>query len=141
MIHVGCREPAESEEPERSVGGSVAGATRLDHRRVAFTDPQLRAGRLLQLAQPTRVVGVRVRVEEDLHVLDAEAELRDAPDDERGGLRIAAVDQDVALRPGDQERCDAGRADVIEIAGNLERLVRYRAGSRDGRAPQRYEGD
>jgi hypothetical protein len=81
------------------------------------------------------VVRVRVRVEQHPHVLDVEAELRDARDDQRRGLGIAAVDQHVAVRPGEQERRDAGGADVVEVPGDPERRVGDRAVARDRRVP------
>jgi hypothetical protein len=42
-----------------------------------------------------------------------EAELGDARDDQRLSLGIATVDQDMAFGSGEQERRDAGSADVI----------------------------
>jgi hypothetical protein len=46
------------------------------------------------------MIGVRVRVEQDLDVVDVEAEPGDVRDDTRGELRIAAVDEHVAFGSG-----------------------------------------
>src|SRR5690606_7852579 len=121
---------------ERRVGGVPAGG---HDSGIPLADPQLRAGRLLQRAQAAGVVGVRVRVEQHLHIADVEAELRDARHDRRRALRIAAVDQYVARRPGEQERGDAGRPDVVEVARDAERLVGLRTGPLDRRPPEQAE--
>ena len=65
---------------------------------------------------------MRLRIEEQLHVTDVEAELPDARDDHRRGARVATVDQDMTLWPGDQERRDIIGADVVEVAGDPEWL-------------------
>jgi hypothetical protein len=85
-----------------------------------FAGPELGAAYLLQGRQPTGMIGVRVRVEEDPDVLDVEPELRDALDDQWRRSRIPAVDQDVTLRTGEEERRDVVCANVIEIAGDAE---------------------
>src|SRR5687767_14817811 len=94
------RESSDAEMPQRPEG-AVTGAAGRDELGIAVADPQLRAGRLLQLAQSARVVEMRMRVEQHLDIANVEAELRDAADDQRCGLGIPAVDQDVALGPGD----------------------------------------
>lgn len=38
------------------------------------------------------------------------------------GAGVPAVDEDVALRPGEQQRRDVVGADVVEVAGNAERF-------------------
>ena len=75
-------------------------------------------------ASPPAWSRVRLRVQEHFDVLDVEAELRDARHDHRRGAGIAAVEHDVALGPGDEERRDVVRADVVEIAGDAERFGR-----------------
>jgi hypothetical protein len=142
VVHARGGEPPDAEEAERTVGGTVP-CTSLRHDvGVAFTDPELCAGGLLQLAKAACVVGVRVGVEQYLHVPDVEAELRYAPLDERRGLGVAAVDEDVALGTGDQEGGDAGGADIIEVAGDAKRFVGNGAVAADGGTPlQEEEGE
>jgi hypothetical protein len=74
----------------------IVDAAGFDHLRAGFTCPQLTPGRLLKRSQTARVVHVRLRVQEHFDVLDVEAELRDARQDQRWGCGITAVDQDVA---------------------------------------------
>ena len=70
------------------------------------------------------MVGVRLRVQEHFDVLDVEAELGDAGHDHRRGGGIAAIEHDVPCGTGDEEGGDIVRADVIQIAGDAERLNR-----------------
>jgi hypothetical protein len=137
-VHARRREPAHADEAERAEAAIPLAAPR-DDRGVPLADPERRAGRLLQRLEPAGVVEVRVGVEQHLHVPDVEAELGDAADDQRGGLGVAAVDQDVARGPGEQERRDAGGADVVQVAGDPERLVGDRAVAPDRRPPLRDE--
>jgi hypothetical protein len=116
-------DPDPDEGPQRqddvrvvASGGEAVGAR--------FARPQLGTGRLLEHPQPARVVGVRLRAQEHFDVLDVEAELRDARHDHRRGAGIAAVEHDVALRPGDEEGRDIVRADVVQVAGDAERFGR-----------------
>src|SRR5690606_150726 len=131
-------EPAEPDEAEIALRhqGWVVGATGRNDGGIAFTDPELATRRFLQGAESAGVVGVGMGIEQDLHVGDAEAELGDATHDRGGGLGIAPIDQDVPLRPGYEERGDAGVADVVEIPGNPERFVGRPAILRDGRSPE-----
>src|SRR5437870_2588245 len=71
------------------------------------------------------MIVMRLGIQKDLHVLDVEAELVDALHDQRRRARIAAIDEDVTLRTGDQESGDVVGADVIEVAGNAERRDRF----------------
>jgi len=109
------------DEPEWPEGG-IAGAAGRDHVGIALADPQLGTGRLLQRRKSACVVEVRVRVEQHFDVSDVEPEFGDARHDHRGGPGIAAVDQDVALGPGEQERSDVVGTDVIEVPGDAERF-------------------
>jgi hypothetical protein len=84
--------------------------------------PQLGAGCLLKCRQSTRVVGVRVRIQEHRDVPDVEAERRDARHNHRRGAGITAVEHDVARGPGDEEGRDVVGADLVEIAGDAERF-------------------
>jgi hypothetical protein len=68
------------------------------------------------------VVGVRLRVDEDFDVLDVEAERGDARHDHAGGCRVACIEHDVALRPGDEEGRDVVRPNVVEVASYAKRF-------------------
>src|SRR4051812_36755931 len=70
------------------------------------------------------MVEVRLGVEEDLHVADVEAELRDARLDQPRGAGVATVDEDVPLRTRDEKGRDVVGTDVIEIAGDAEWFYR-----------------
>ncbi len=102
--------------------------------RVGFAGEELRAGPLPQRGEAAGVVGVGLAVDEELDVLQLEAELPDAVADEGRGLHEAAVDHDVPRGRGDQERRDIARPDVIEVVRDPERLDRLvpRAGGRVG---------
>ena len=70
------------------------------------------------------MVVMRLRVEQDLYVAQLEPELFNVRLYQRHRLGKSAVDQDMPLRRGDQERCDLRRPDVVNIANDLERLDR-----------------
>jgi hypothetical protein len=59
-----------------------------------------------------------------LHVLGPEAQLADVGEDLRDGLDEAAIEEDVALRRSDEKRRDLVRADVVNVADQLEGLDR-----------------
>src|SRR6185503_257658 len=99
-------------------------ATRGEGDGARFARPQLGTGLLLEHAQPARVVGMWLRVQKHLDVLDAEAELRDARHDQRRGGGITAIEHDVALGPGDEEGGGVGRPHVVQVAGDAERFGR-----------------
>ncbi len=63
-----------------------------------------------------------IRREQDPDVLDVEPELGDVVDDLVGGVLIAAVDQDVSVRTGEQERRDVWCADEVETSGDVMRI-------------------
>ena len=65
---------------------------------------------------------MRLRVEQHLDVANVEAEPRDAVHDQRRRAGVAAVDQDVPFRAGQQECGDVAGADVIKVAGDAERI-------------------
>jgi hypothetical protein len=100
-----------------------------------FAGPQLCSGRLLEHRQPTSVIGVRLRVEKHFDVLDVEAELGDARHNHTGCRRIAGVEDDVPLGPGDQEGRDVARSDVVEVASDAERFSGLLSANLCGVAP------
>src|SRR4029078_505251 len=108
----------ESEGPE----GRTASTAGRNDVGIAVADPELGAGLVLQRRQRTGVVAARLRVDEHLHVGDVETELGDARHEERRGGRLAAGNQDIALGAGEQEGREVGRADVVQVAGDAERL-------------------
>jgi hypothetical protein len=63
---------------------------------------------------------VRVADQEDLDVAELEAELLDAGADERDVVFEIAVDEDEALRGGDQVVREALAADVVEVVDDVE---------------------
>src|SRR5207253_11491788 len=71
---------------------------------------------------PARVIDVGMAVEQDLDVLEVEAELPHAVADQGDGRFEPAVEEDMALRRGDQERGDVRGADVGDIPDQPERL-------------------
>ena len=87
-----------------------------------FARPQFGTGLLLEHPQPARMVWMWLRVQKHFDVLDAEAELGDARHDHRGGARIAAIEHDVTLGPGDEEGRGIRRANVVQVAGDAERF-------------------
>ena len=108
--------------PPRETGRAGIVTAGCDGICAGFARPQLGPGRLLERREAARVVHVRLRVQDHFDVPDVKAELRDARQDQRRGCGITAVDQDVTLGPGDEEGRDVVRADVVEIAGDAERL-------------------
>ena len=92
----------------------------LDGGHVGVHHHQLRAGVRLDEADAFIVIAVRMADQEDLRVGVLEAEALDALADGGHILLEVAVDQDVALRRGDQIHGEVRRPDVIEVAGNLE---------------------
>ena len=96
---------------------------------IGVHDHQLRAGLRLDDADAFIVIAVRVADQDDLRVRVLEAEAFDALADRGHILLEVAVDQDVALRCGDQIDGKVRRPDVIEVAGDLE--------ARDGAVPIR----
>src|SRR5215212_6072531 len=65
---------------------------------------------------------MRLGAEEDFHIPNIEAELRDALHYQRWRSGVASIDEDMSVRPRDQERGNVICADVIKIAGDSERL-------------------
>ena len=68
------------------------------------------------------MIEVPIRREQDPDVLDVEPELRDVVDDLVGAVLIAAVDQDVSVRSGEEERRDVWCADEVETPGDVMRI-------------------
>jgi hypothetical protein len=69
---------------------------------------------------------MRVAVDEVLHVFRSESELADVVSDHWRSLDKSAVQEDVSLRAGNQERRDITGPDVIDVPDNakwLDRLV------------------
>ena len=122
---------------EREVADSAA----LDLRGVALHHFELRAGLLLELRESAGVVVVRVRIEQDLHVLRVEPELADVGDDLRRRFLESAVEHDVSFRGRDEKRGDLVGADVIEVADHtkrLDRLVPLRHGGGQQKRTERH---
>src|SRR3954453_12659809 len=126
MIDSGGRvaeDPDPDESPQRQDEVRVV-ASGSEAVRARLARPQLGTGRFLEHPQPAAVVGMRLRVQEHFDVLDVEAELRDARHDHWRGAGIAAIEHDVPRGPGDEERRDIIRADVVQIARDAERFDR-----------------
>ena len=94
------------------------------------------AGRHLGLADPNQrrnaagMIVVSVRIENQLDVLEAEASRLDVLRDQRRRLRQSAVDEDVTLGRGDEDRPQVGRADEPGVAVDVKgraRPVPFRA--------------
>jgi hypothetical protein len=114
-------DPDPHEGPQRQDAVRVI-AARGEGDGARFARPQFGTGRLLEHSQPARVVGMWLRVQKHFDVLDIEAELRDARHDHRRRARIAAVEHDMALGPGDEEGRGIVRADVVQVPGDAERF-------------------
>ncbi len=76
------------------------------------------------------VVEVRVGDQHQLDVPRLETELDDVGEHDGRHLLRAGVEQDVALRGGDQDRRDVVGADVVDVAHDLERGLRLAVGIR-----------
>ena len=83
---------------------------------------QRRACRALQFQKSACVVEMRVRIDQQLHLLGPKAELSDVGENLRRRLDEAAVEQDVPLRRRDEKRSDLVRADVMDVADEPEGL-------------------
>ncbi len=70
------------------------------------------------------VIEMGVRVQDQAHVRDVEAERADVLEDQRGRVGQAAVDEHVAVRRRDEDRRQAARPDVPGIAEDPEGLLR-----------------
>ena len=68
------------------------------------------------------VIEVRVAGQHDLDVGCLEAELCDAVLDDVVHRHHSRIDQDVALRGGDEIRSDVGSAYVVDVADDAERF-------------------
>jgi hypothetical protein len=106
-------EPHEGSQRQESIGVIAAGGEGDGAR---FARPKFCTRRLLDHPQPACVVGVRLRIQEHLHILYVETELRDARHDHGRGGGIATVEEDVALGSGDEEGRGIARADVVQFA-------------------------
>ena len=76
-----------------------------------------------KLRDAAGVIEVRVRHEDELHVLDPEAQRANALDNLRGRLGQVAVDEDMALAGGEERRAQAAHADVVGVPEDPERLL------------------
>ena len=65
----------------------------------AGTRGDLGAAGALQGRDPAGVIVVRVRIDDELHVLEPKAQLLDVGRDLRRGLRESAIDEHVSLVP------------------------------------------
>ena len=104
----------------------VALATVLEQHGVGFRHPHLRTRAPLQLGEARDVIEVRVRRQQDLHVVEIEAELLDAFLDLRHRLDETGVDQNVAGVRRNEIRREIVRADPIDVADQPERRKRLR---------------
>ena len=87
-----------------------------------------------ELRQTAGMIEMGMAVQQQLHVFDVIAQGLDIRFDHRCGFRQAAIGQDQALRRDDQECADAGGADIIDVADNMERglrLVPFQARARE----------
>ena len=94
----------------------------------------------LQFGQAARMVDVAVRIEDQLHVLDAKTQGGDIGDDLGRRFRQAAVDQHVALRRRHQHGTEAFHAHIIGIAEDAERRLVRIPGGADVAARRRRRG-
>jgi hypothetical protein len=142
MVDTRGGEFAKTKEPEILLGykGRVIGSASRDDISITFADPECGTGGFLQCAQSARMIGVRVRVEQYFDIGNVEAKFRDAGHNRRRRFRITAIDQDMTFGPGDQERGDAGVANIVEIASDVERLIGQPAVFADRRSPERTKG-
>src|SRR5688572_31609558 len=62
-----------------------------------------------------------VAVKNDFHILRIEAESPDISENLRLGLHRTRIDHHMALIPGNEERGEIARTDVIHIVGNTDR--------------------
>ena len=68
---------------------------------------------------------MRVTVEQNLHVLEFESELRNVSFDLRRSLDESAIEQNVALPCRDKKRPNFRRPDIIKISDDLEWRHRF----------------
>jgi hypothetical protein len=81
---------------------------------------------------------MRLPVQQDLHVFEAEPQLPHVIPDNRHRLRITAVEDDVPLRRRNQIRSNVVRAHVIDLADHF--VTRVRAVPRNrGHQKERYQ--
>lgn len=97
-----------------------------------------RAAGALQRRDAAGVVDVRVGIKDQLDVLDPEAQLPDVFFDEWRRFGYGAVEQNVALRAGDEDRGQLFGADVPGIAEDIEGLLGVVPGGKCGCATCQY---
>ena len=85
---------------------------------IGFHGHQGRATAFLQLRQPTGVIEMRVRIQQDLHVVQFETQRLDVRFNLRRSLNQAAIQHDVTGGSMNQVRRDVRGADVIHVADN-----------------------
>ena len=124
----------------------VADAAVLEQHGVGLGHHHLRARQALQLRETRDVIAVSMRREQDLDVVEVEAELLDALLDLAAPSRRNRVDQDVAGVGRDQVRRQVVGPDPVDVADQLERrerprpigvLLRRRGGAEAQRQDQR----
>ena len=108
-----------------AIAAEVAAAAVGDDRLVRFGRQNSCAGPFLQLRVPANVIGVSVRVQNDLDVGQPESELLNAVAHPRLGLGVSGVDEDVSLRRRDQKRPGVRGTDVVNVSDDAERRERF----------------
>ncbi len=78
----------------------------------------------LEGCDSTRVIEVRVGIEDELNVLHAETQRSDVCRDLRGRSGKSAVDENVTRSGCDQNRTQSVRADVVRVAVDAKRTLR-----------------
>lgn len=104
--------------------GEVVASAGFDGGHVSVHDHVLCAGELFDECAAAGVIDVGVADEKDLDVTEVKAEFFDAVLDLRDGALEVAVDEDVALRGGDEVGGEVAAADVVEVSGDTEWLLR-----------------
>ena len=104
----------------------IADAAVLEQHGVGFRHHHARTRQPFELGKPGHVIAVRVRREQDLDVVELEAELLDALPDLGDGLGKPGVDENVAGIGRDEVRRQIVGPDPIDVADQLERRERLR---------------
>jgi hypothetical protein len=100
--------------------GEIAGTAVLNGRDVLLHHHEAGTGKFLRQSAPGGMVVVSVADEDDLDIRELPAQLGDAPLNQRDRFGIIGIDEDVALRSGDEIRREIVGSDVVEIAGDAK---------------------
>jgi hypothetical protein len=101
----------------------VRAATGFDCRDIGIHNLNLRVRQPFDLCRTGNVIGVGLAVEEDFGIGEAEAQGLDVLADLRNGRGQVRIDEDVALRRGDQVRTEIVAAYVVKVAEDAEGCV------------------